>query len=45
MKAPRDELEDYCNDSVICFLSDEERKNFDVLEYWKANYKAYPTLA
>jgi len=44
-EASRDELEDYCNDPVLRFSSDEERKDFDVMEYWKGNYKVYPTLA
>jgi hypothetical protein len=41
----RDELEDYCNESVLHFSSDQERNDFDVMEYWKANIKVYPTLA
>ncbi len=44
-EAQRDELEEYCNDPVLRFSSDEKRKEFDVMEYWKVNVKVYPTLA
>lgn len=39
-----DELDAYCSEPVLRFRSEQERKDFNVIGFWKINVSVYPAL-
>jgi hypothetical protein len=39
-----DELDAYCSEPILRFGSEQERKDFNVIGFWKTNASVYPAL-